>query len=98
MEVSFFIFRILIITTEVSTSLEKKIHYEVPQGYLIKDLLRNEISEYDCYYCTIILFINDKKRKRVGAFGPCEILDPGRNSCRFDSCKHCRSDWNIYYI
>ena len=112
----------------MTTSLEKKIYYGVPQGYLINDILRNKISGDDrfiftelanasqrriqmycygitseycwgqdkCYYCTIILFINDEKRKG-GTFRPCEILDQGRKSCRFDSCKHCRNDWNIHY-
>ena len=43
-------------------------------------------------YCLLTM-----RRERVGTFRPCEILDQGRKSCRFDSCKHCRSDWNIHY-
>ena len=37
----------------------------------------------NCYHCIIILIINEEKRKRMGAFPPCEILDQGGRLCRF---------------
>ena len=47
-EVSFVIFRLLNISTEIITSSEK-IYYEVPEGFLINFILRNKISEEDRY-------------------------------------------------
>ena len=37
----------------------------------------------DCYYCTMILFINEEKRRRMGFFGLCEILDRGKKPVNF---------------
>ena len=51
----------------------------------------------DYYHCSIILIINEEKRKRIGIFPPCEILDQGRKLCRFNSCKHCRTAWKTHY-
>lgn len=106
-----------------------KIYYKLPEGFHIKNILQNKISEEDriifeeitnaslrkilhycygytsnycwgqddCYHCTIILFINDEKIKRMGSFPPCEILDRGTKSCNFSSCTHCRTKWTIHY-
>ena len=52
----------------------------------------------DCYQCSIILIINEEKRKRMGTFPPCEILDQGRTLCRFNSCKHCRTAWKTHKL
>ena len=52
----------------------------------------------DCYYCAIILFINEEKRRMIGFFGPYEILDRGKKTCKFFSCTHCRAQWSIHYL